>query len=706
MRLCASRFVHSIPVGANGFLLLHAVSQMRLKIDAEVDTLLRFFATPNDWPECYGDLCKHVHYDRATLTACIDTLIERGFLTDQSPEDEQAATSLALSETYGRDPAALLDQYRKHHAEGGKEYWATGSAQKITDLSGTAKRLDVIMLGDCDLHMETDFLRQEAARRGYDLRIAASAADDFALVEQHKHDIIIIGALYARHFLTLPLMTDQPAHAATIVQAQHILTHLRRITTAPIVIDALPEPTVEPLGLAEPGLDGHRNRFRRANLALVEMAATFVDVFVTDVAAVLGAAGSTHLVDDGQVGFTHMGSPGWMLQRPAREKKAVHDQMPDMQPLAKSVGGDPYGREKIMAHAHMDQIIAVLGLNRIKCVIVDLDNTLWPGVLAETGAPFAWDPSISGAFSFIGLYFGLHEALLCLKKRGIVLACVSKNDEKVVRDLWHYPDTYPRDRLLTLDDFVTTRINWHDKAENIRSIAAELGFAPETFLFIDDNPVERDRVHQFLPELTIWGEDLFRLRRDLLTDPRLQVTKITTESASRTQMVKAQLDRQKFRTAAGDENAYIASLEIKIQIERITTPEKLDRIDELFRRTTQFNATGLALSVADLHKHIANPDTRLYALHVADRFGDHGLVGAALVEGGAITGLVISCRVLSMGVEPKFIRFILDDLAPTYPQITARIIETSRNLPVRSIYRDTGFSLGDDNVWRYTAGKS
>ena len=88
-------------------------------------------------------------------------------------------------------------------------------------------------------------------------------------------------------------------------------------------------------------------------------------------------------------------------------------------------------REAAIARAHVDTLVTVLGLGRKKCVIVDLDSMLWPGVLAETGAPFAWEPSMSGVFSFIGLYFGLHEALLCLKKRGIVLACVSKNDEAV-----------------------------------------------------------------------------------------------------------------------------------------------------------------------------------------------------------------------------------------------------------------------------------
>src|SRR4029077_19331888 len=366
-------------------------------------------------------------------------------------------------------------------------------------------------------------------------------------------------------------------HEIYIAQAKNTLLRLRDKTSAPILIDNLPEPTVQPLGIAERGRTGHRNRFRFANVALAELAELIPDVYVVDIAASLAGGGSIPLLDDWQVGCTHMGSPGWMLQRPEREKAAVHDLTPEMKSLVEFVGGNPYRREAVVDRADMDTQVPVLGLGRKKCVIVDLDGTLWPGVLAETGAPFAWEPSISGVFSFIGLYFGLHEALLCLKKRGIVLACVSKNDESVVRELWKYPDSYPRERLLTLDDFVTHRINWNDKVDNIRSIAEELGFAPEAFLFIDDNPVERDRVRQFLPEVEVWGEDLFGLRRALLDDPRLQIARVTEESAKRTELVKAQLDRQCLQAEAVDENSYIASLQIRTRIERVPTGAAFDR---------------------------------------------------------------------------------------------------------------------------------
>ena len=339
------------------------------------------------------------------------------------------------------------------------------------------------------------------------------------------------------------------------------------------MIDNLPEPTVQPLGLAERGITGHRTRFRLANVALAEMAATMPDVHVVDIAAALGAAGSERMLDDGQVAFTHFGSPGWMLQRPESEKAAVHGIFPDTAPLAQWVGGDPYLRERALARTHVDALVTVLGIGRKKCVIVDLDGTLWPGVLAETGSPFAWTPEISGVFSYVGLYFGLHEALLCLKKRGIVLACVSKNDEATVRELWKYPDNYPRNRLLTPDDFVTWRVNWNDKVDNIRAIAEELGFALDTFLFIDDHPVERDRVRQRLPEVEVWGEDPFSLRRMLLNDPRLQVAgdhrgigspHESGESATGAPAIPRREPR------GHERSQYLSSLQIQCRIERLS----------------------------------------------------------------------------------------------------------------------------------------
>jgi len=694
MPLRLSRFIHLLPMSEERVLVLHAVSHLRLVVDRDLAQALQRFATPQTLDQ--------EGIDPRALAA----LLERGVLTDKAEQDELNDMAAELGAFHGRDPDDMLQRFRREAREGGEPYWAAGQALGLGDFSGFESRLDVLLFGDCDIQMESDFLRREAAGRGIDLRVAATFPDDLRFAGEHRHDAILVGALRARHLIIADLAPDQqdPPFSAFINQARDIVEGLRAQTSAPILIDNLPEPTVQPLGFADRGLYGHRNRFRLANVSLAAMAEDYPDVHVVDVAATLAAAGSERLLDDGQVGFTHFGSPGWMLQRPESEKAAVHNLYPDPAPLAQMVGGDPYGREAVMAKAHLDALQVVTGLQRKKCVIVDLDGLLWPGVLAETGTPFAWDPDVSGPFSHVGLYFGLHEALLCLKRRGILLACVSKNDEATVRELWKYADHYPRERLLTREDFVTWRVNWTDKVENILSIADELSFAPDAFLFIDDTAIERERVRSRLPEVEVWGEDPFSLRRRLLTDPRLQPARLTQESAARTEATKAQIERRRSRADSLSEADFIASLDVRTRFERLAAGTTMDRVEELFQRTTQFNTTGARFPVAELEALAAAPDADVFTAHVSDRFGDHGLAGAAVVRGGEIIGLALSCRVLGLGVEHRFMRFILDALRAGHDEASARIIETSRNAPVRHVYRDNGFELGQDQIWRLKLG--
>jgi FkbH-like protein len=715
MILRRSRFVHQLPVGKDRTLIVHAISQQRFPADRDIGALLDYFAEPRRIPEdceAMAALFAHTQHAAATLREAVERaameLRSRQILTEKTPEDELAAVGAELAPSHGRDPAEMLDRYRRSLKEGAQSYWAAGASYGLEDFSTARQRVDVILFGDCDVQVETDFLRREAARRKIDLHVATTFPDDVRFAAEHRHDAILIGALRARHLVAEDLADGFSPHAAYIAHVTELLTQLRELTSAPILIDNLPEPTVQPLGLAERGVKGHRTRFRLTNVALAELAIAFSDVYVIDIAAALAAAGSEQLLDDGQVGFTHFGSPGWMLQRPEREKAAVHGIFPDLAPLAHALGGDAYGREVVTAEKHIDALVTVTGIGRKKCVILDLDGTLWPGVLAETGSPFAWSPEISGAFSFVGLYFGLHEALLCLKKRGLVLACVSKNDEATVRELWKYPDHYPAQRLLKPDDFVTWRVNWDNKIDNIRSIAEELGFGLDSFLFIDDSPVERDRVRQRLPDIEVWGENPFGLRRRLLTDPRLQIPTVTAEAAARSALVKVQIARQQLRAESVGEAQYLESLRIQCRIERVaSTSAKLARIEELFQRTSQFNTTGRKFSAAELAALAVKPGAHLFAIEVSDRLGDYGTVGAAVIADHEIIGFAISCRALGIGIEHRFLRHILDEMKDSHAALRGRIIPTPRNTPARNLYCDNGFAEAEDGFWEFaksTAG--
>src|SRR5579859_618656 len=700
MLIRRSSYVHLTPLSEDRVLIVHAITHLRLVVDGEVAQIAAWFETPRDMPGELAQLRDGLTIDADTLAGCLASLMERGVLTADDAAAEAASVAARLNELHGRDPGEALDQLRRQAGEGSNPYWSVTAALGADDL-GAAKshRWDVLLFGDCDLQMEADFLRREAAARDIDLRVAASFPDDLRLAAERSHQAIFIGALRSRHLVAKGSAADHGGDptAVYLAEARHIIDGLRTHSDAPILIDGLPEPTVQPLGLAERGPHAHRNRFRALNQGLEALADQYSGVYVVDIAAALSAEGLNQLMDDGLVGFTHFGSPGWMLQRPPSELAAVHNIFPETAPLAQRVGPDLYRREAVAARAHMDLLAVVMGLGRKKCVIVDLDGTLWPGVLAETGAPFAWTPEISGHNSYIGLYFGFHEALKALKRRGILLACVSKNDEALVRELWTYPDHYPHERLLSPDDFVTWRVNWQDKPSNILSIAEELGFALDAFVFIDDHPVERERVRQELPAVDVLGEDPFALRQILLSDPRFQVLKITEESAARTDLVKAQLGRERQKAAAGED--FLASLEVVTSFDQPQDGPTLARVAELLQRTTQFNTTGRTFSDSELARYAQS--RQVFVAHCRDRFGDYGLVAAAVLDGAEIAAFAMSCRVIGLKVEHQFLSFILDAITDAHSEVLARIIETSRNGPVRHLYADNGFTH-DGEAWRKT----
>jgi FkbH-like protein len=705
MPIRRSTYVHLTPLGPDRVLVIHALTQLRLVVDAEVAGILDWFAEPRDMPGDLGQLSGSSSLDDDTLAGALAALMERGVLTDRDPLAEAAEAAQRLAELHGRDPGAAadpgeaLDRLRRQAKAGADPAWSVTAALSAGELGRPMRhRLDALLFGDCELQMEADFLRREAQARGVDLRLATGFPGDADLAAERPHQAIIIGALRSRRAVASGSAADHGGDPAAIylAEARQAIEGLRARSDAPILIDNLPEPTVQPLGLADRGVHGHRNRFRRANLELEALAAEYSDVHVVDVAAALNAEGSARRLDDSLVGFTHFGSPGWMLQRPASELAAVHRQFPDTAPLSAWLGDTPYGREAVTARAHMDMLTALMGWDRKKCVIVDLDGTLWPGVLAETGAPFAWTPEVSGAYSYIGLYFGLHEALKTLKRRGIVLACVSKNDEALVRELWRYPEHYPHDRLLSPDDFVTWRVNWEDKPSNIASIAEELGFAEDAFVFIDDHPLERERVRQALPGVEVLGEDPFALRRILLTDPRLQALSMTEESAARTELTKAQLRRERERSGTQEQD-FLASLAVVCTVERPREGAALERVGELLLRTTQFNTTGRAYAAGELAR-LAQVG-QVFTASARDRFGDYGLVAAAVAEGCEISAFVMSCRVIGLKVERELLEQVLAAMAAAHGEATARIVETPRNGPVRRLYADNGFSF-DGEVWR------
>ncbi len=196
------------------------------------------------------------------------------------------------------------------------------------------------------------------------------------------------------------------------------------------------------------------------------------------------------------------------------------------------------------------------------------------------------------------------------------------------------------------------------------------------------------------------GENLFELRRHLLSDARLQPVALTAEAQNRTTLVRAQIDREHLRTSAADDAAFLSSLEIRCEVRELAPGDPIERVHELVERTTQFNATGAKFSVSELGALIESKSHRVFTLNVRDRFGDHGLVGAAIIADSDFIAFVMSCRVIGLGVEQTFLTAILKELTICFDRVSARIVETPRNAPVRHLYRDAGFRTDGNGRWQ------
>ena len=240
---------------------------------------------------------------------------------------------------------------------------------------------------------------------------------------------------------------------------------------------------------------------------------------------------------------------------------------------------------------------------------------------------------------------------------------------------------------------MTHRIGWGDKPTSLREIAAELGFAPSAMVFIDDSAREREQVRAELPEVESLGRRPLRAAPPAARrSPPATAARHRRGGDARRSREGAAFARTPARRDAADEAAFRASLDL---VSEVFAPGAQDwpRIVELFARTTQFNATGARFSVADLQA------AAVLALRAKDRFADHGLVGAAVVRDGDIVGFALSCRVIGLGLEQRLLAAVVAAHAP----LAARIVETPRNAPSRWLYRDGGFALGPDGVWRIAA---
>ena len=330
-----------------------------------------------------------------------------------------------------------------------------------------------------------------------------------------------------------------------------------------------------------------------------------------------------------------------------------------------------------------------------KVLAIDLDGTAWGGILADDGPDaLEVDEGYRGQ-----AYQAFQRLVRQLAAQGVLVAAVSKNDPEQVRDvLRQHPGLQLRE-----EDFVRIAANWRPKPENLSELAEDLNLGVESIVFVDDSPHEADLVHRQLPGVAVIqvdGEPAWHVPR-LLADGWFDVIGLTAEDRERPARYRDELTRQDFFSSFTSVQDYLRRLGITVRVAPAGDAE-VGRLSQLTLRTNQFNLTTERMQPADIEDLIRDPGALVLAVHVADRFGDSGVVGAILAhrenDALAIGNVVLSCRVFGRGVEHAAMSALLEHArACGAGAVTGTYRRSAKNGNVAEFYPRHGFATVTDD---------
>ena len=351
----------------------------------------------------------------------------------------------------------------------------------------------------------------------------------------------------------------------------------------------------------------------------------------------------------------------------------------------------------LAAQAIVDVVLAGLG-RVVKCVILDLDNTLWGGVVGDLGAHAVQIGSHGDGEAF----YRFQKYLLTLKNRGILLAVCSKNElANAVA-----PFDQNSEMVLKRDDITVFVANWENKADNIRKIRDTLEIGFDSMVFLDDNPFERNLVRNFLPDVIVpeLPEDPADYVRAVSELNLFETTAFSAEDVARSALYKQEAERRQAQASYTDVTEYLQSLDMQLELGRFEA-EKIGRISQLFLRSNQFNLTTHRYSEAECTA-MMNDTSGCIPLQasLSDRFGDHGLISIVVgwPEGDTLrlSDWLMSCRVLGRGVEQYLMNHVFArarDLGLS--KVSGEYLPTAKNGMVKDFWSRFGFSQVSESKW-------
>lgn len=495
---------------------------------------------------------------------------------------------------------------------------------------------------------------------GYDTALqdataAPCAVADVVVVALRLH--LLAPALVDR-FVTLTGDAVQAEGQRAIDYVAAVVAAVRRQSRGLILVHSFETPLYPELGVIDyRSAAGQVNTIRRLNLDLADRLSREESAFVIDLDAIRGRLTGDRFVD----------------------------------PRTWHIGRVPYTRQAMRAIAgeYLKVVRAANGRNR-KCVVVDADGTLWGGLVGEEGAD-----GVRIGRSFPGSpFYEFQQALLALRDRGIVLALCSKNDRAAVADVFA---TRAADMPLRLDHFAAVRVNWSDKAQNIREIAAELNIGLESLVFVDDSPYETALIDELLPAVhtILLPEDPVEYRDVLAACDLFDALALSDEDRRRSDMYGAEQRRRAEASSTMSVADYLRGLEMEAVVDRVDD-RSLARVAQLTQKTNQFNLTTRRYTESDIRRFVESADHDVLAVRVRDRLGDSGIVGVAIVrhdhDRSCIDTFLMSCRVLGRGVEDALlIACLRTSQRRAGRPVVGEFIPTAKNARVADFYPTRGF---------------
>jgi FkbH-like protein len=356
---------------------------------------------------------------------------------------------------------------------------------------------------------------------------------------------------------------------------------------------------------------------------------------------------------------------------------------------------------------HVGRLIGALRGKSRRTLILDLDNTVWSGVIGDDGV----EGIVIGQGDPTGeAHLALQAGALALRDRGVVLAVSSKNDDDVARMPFR---THP-DMLLRENHIAVFQANWNDKATNIMAIAKALSLGLDAMTFVDDNPFERNFVRQSLPGVAVpeLPTDPALYHRTLSAAGYFEAVAFSTEDRQRADFYQDNAKRAQLQTQAGDLEEYLRSLDMEITLKPFDAVGR-SRIAQLINKSNQFNLTTKRYTEADVESAENDPDTFTLQVRLRDRLGDNGMISVIICRQNGddwdIDTWLMSCRVLGRRVEQAVLReLLLKARDRGVHRLIGRYLPTDRNTMVRDHYRNLGFDLveeqtGGGTVWALDA---